>query len=148
MTIHGAVEATRPPRFSWTRASPVHGGRATGWHNHTMAFVRWIVVAVAFVALLYLSLQNSEKATLRFFNIAQWEAPLVVVVFIAFACGVAAGLLAGALRATRLKRQLNRLRREQRASADPRVRASGPAPGTTPASGPGFARDEHVADGL
>ncbi len=112
-----------------------------------MAFVRWIVVAVAFVALLYLSLQNSEKATLRFFNIAQWEAPLVVVVFIAFAGGVAAGLLAGAFRATRLKRQLNRLRREQR-GGDVRVRPPAVAPGTTPASGPGFARDEHVAGGL
>ena len=78
-----------------------------------MAFLRWTVVAIVFVALIYLSLQNSEKATLKLFNVAQWEAPLVVVVFVAFACGVAAGLLAGAVRATRLKRQLNKLRRER-----------------------------------
>jgi len=101
-----------------------------------MAFVRWIGIAIVFVALIYLSLQNSDKATLRFFGVAQWDAPLVVVVFVAFACGVAAGLLAGALRATRLKRQLNRLRRERGGEALPR--AAGPAPGTSPASGPGF----------
>jgi len=106
-----------------------------------MAVLRWIIVAVVFIALLYLSLQNSEKATLRFFNVAQWEAPLVVVVFIAFACGVAAGLLAGALRAARLKRQVNKLRREQRGS-DPAPLPAGAAPGTTPASGPGFSRRE------
>jgi uncharacterized integral membrane protein len=105
-----------------------------------MAFLRWFVVAVVFLALLYLSLQNSDKVTLTFYNLAKWEAPLVVVVFVAFACGVAAGLLAGALRATRLKRQLNRLRREHRAGGEPLPAATRAAPGTTPASGPGFER--------
>jgi uncharacterized integral membrane protein len=93
-----------------------------------MAFLRWITIAVVFVALIYLSLQNSEKATLRLFGIAQWEAPLVVVVFIAFACGVASGLLAGAVRAARLKRQLNRLRRERGGGAPPALPA-GSTPG-------------------
>ena len=113
-----------------------------------MALVRWIVVAVVFVALLFLSLQNSEKATLRLFNITQWEAPLVVIVFIAFACGVAAGLLAGAFRSTRLKRQVNRLRREQRGNADPRLRnAAGAADPKAPVNA-GYARGDHVVDGL
>jgi uncharacterized integral membrane protein len=108
-----------------------------------MAFVRWIVVAVVFVALLYLSLLNSQPAKLTFFNVATWEAPLVVVVFIAFACGVAAGLLAGALRTARLKRQLNKLRREHRAAVgEPLALPAGAAPGTSPASGPGFSRGE------
>src|SRR4051812_40543432 len=118
---------------------PRRGGIST--RSFPMAIVRWIAVAVVFLALLYLSLQNSEKATLRFFNVAQWEAPLVVVVFIAFACGVAAGLLAGALRAARLKRQVNKLRRDQRGIA-PTPHSAGAAPGTTPASGPGFTRSD------
>jgi uncharacterized integral membrane protein len=79
-----------------------------------MGLIRWTVIAVVFIALVYLSLQNTQSARLTFFNVAAWEAPLVVIVFVAFACGVAAGLLAGALRTARLKRQLNRLRREQR----------------------------------
>ncbi len=114
-----------------------------------MAFVRWIVVAVVFVALLYLSLQNSERTTLRFFHVAQWDAPLVVVVFIAFACGVAAGLLAGAIRSARLKRQLNRLRREQRAGGNGRTHGDAdhllPAP---PASAARHARPDRIIDGL
>ena len=104
-----------------------------------MGFLRWLVVAVVFIALVYLSLQNSQTARLTFFNVASWEAPLVVVVFVAFACGVAAGLLAGAMRATRLKRQLNKLRREHRGCRETVPLSSG-APGTGPATGPGFER--------
>lgn len=111
-----------------------------------MQTVRWIVAATVFVALLLLSLQNSKPVELAFFNIATWQAPLIVVVFVTFAIGVALGLLAGALRASRLKRQLNRLRREQR-STDSKGMATA-APGMTPASGPGFTRNDRVPDGL
>ena len=114
-----------------------------------MQIVRWIVGSAVFLALLFLSLQNAEPVTLKFFQLASWQAPLVFVVFVAFAAGVALGLLAGALRASRLKRQLNRLRREQRAGtrADV-VLAAGAAPGTAPASGPGFSRHDRPGSGL
>jgi uncharacterized integral membrane protein len=105
-----------------------------------MAVLRWIVIAVLFIALVYLSLQNTQPARLTFFNVAAWEAPLVVIVFVAFACGVAAGLLAGALRTARLKRQLNKLRREQRTGGNATPAAPSTVPGTSPASGPGFDR--------
>ena len=105
-----------------------------------MGLIRWIVIAVIFIALVYLSLQNTQTARLTFFNVAAWEAPLVVVVFVAFACGVAAGLLAGALRTARLKRQLNKLRREQRAGGETLPASTNAVPGTSPASGPGFDR--------
>lgn len=114
-----------------------------------MQIVRWIVGSAVFLALLFLSLQNADPVTLRFFQLASWQAPLVFVVFVAFASGVAAGLLAGALRASRLKRQLSRLRREHRSGA-PRDAslAAGAAPGTAPASGPGFTRIDRMPDGL
>ncbi len=83
-----------------------------------MQIIRWIVGASVFAALLFLSLQNAETVSLRFFSLASWEAPLVFVVLVAFAAGVAAGLLAGAMRAVRLKRQLNKLRREHRRDGD------------------------------
>src|SRR6266496_810267 len=79
-----------------------------------MQALRWIVGAMLFVALLFLSLQNSDLVTLKFYGVWSWQAPLIVVVLVVFAIGVASGLLAGAMRAARLKRQLNRLRREQR----------------------------------
>ena len=80
-----------------------------------MQIVRWVVGAALFLALLFLSLQNSELVTLKFYHWWSWQAPLIFVVLVAFALGVAAGLLAGAIRSSKLKRQLNRLSREQRA---------------------------------
>jgi uncharacterized integral membrane protein len=97
-----------------------------------MQIVRWIVAAAIFLALLFLSLQNAEPVALKLFHVATWQAPLVVVVFAAVAAGVAAGLLAGALRASRLKRQLNRLRREHA-----RGQRDGPAGPQDAVSAPG-----------
>ncbi len=84
-----------------------------------MHIVRWIVGAALFLALLFLSLQNSDLVTLKFYQWWSWQAPLIFVVLIAFAVGVAAGLAAGVMRTTRLKRELNRMRRAERASATP-----------------------------
>ena len=79
-----------------------------------MQVLRWVVGSAVFLALLFLSLQNSELVTLKFYHWWSWQAPLIFIVLIAFAIGAAAGLLAGAMRSARLSRQLNRLRREQR----------------------------------
>jgi uncharacterized integral membrane protein len=114
-----------------------------------MHIVRWVVGATLFLALLFLSLQNSEPAELKFFNLASLRAPLVVVVFVAFAVGVAIGLLTGSLRAARLSRQVNKLRRELRHDRDSAtVTPGGAAPGTAPASGPGYDRVDRSHDGL
>ncbi len=102
-----------------------------------MLIVRWLVGGALFLVLLLVALQNAEPVALRFFDVWSGEAPLVFVVLLAFAGGVASGLLAGAMKVARLKRQLARSRR------DPVVRRLSPAPhgaapGTAPASGPGF----------
>ena len=77
-----------------------------------MAILRWVVGVTVFLALLILSLQNAELVTVRFYHWFTWQAPLIFLLLIAFAFGVAAGLLAGIVRSARLKRQLNRLRRD------------------------------------
>jgi lipopolysaccharide assembly protein A len=110
-----------------------------------MQIVRWIVGATVFIGLLFLSLQNSDQATLKFFSLASFQAPLIVVVFIAFAAGVALGLLAGALRAARLQRQINKLRREQRS---PDTVTPPRAAGAAPATGSGLSRNDRLPDGL
>ena len=102
-----------------------------------MTIVRWIIIALVFLVLLFISLQNADPVTLRVFTLYTWQAPLVFVVLVAFAAGVALGLLAAAIKIVRLKRQLARLRRERRAQQVPAA-AHGRAPGTAPASGPGF----------
>jgi len=78
-----------------------------------MLIVRWILGTALFLALVFVALQNSELVTLKFYHWWSWQAPLVFVVLIAFAVGAASGLLAGAVRSARLKRQLRRLRRER-----------------------------------
>ena len=101
-----------------------------------MSVVRWLVGAALFLALLFLSLDNAEVVTLRFFRVASWQAPLVFVVFVAFVAGVAIGLASGALRNVRLKRQLKRMRRE--AAREPAVPAPhGAVPAKTPAPSSG-----------
>ena len=104
-----------------------------------MTVVRWIFISVVFLALLFISLQNADPVTVRVFTFYSWQAPLVFVVLIAFAAGVALGLLAAALKVARLKRQLARVRREQRTSpVAPITHPHAPVPGTGPATGPGF----------
>ena len=91
-----------------------------------MPFLRWLVGGFLFVALLFLSLQNSDLATVRFYHWFSWQAPLIFLLLTAFAAGVAAGLLAGLARTARLKRQLARLRKElRRADATTGPRTSG-----------------------
>jgi uncharacterized integral membrane protein len=113
-----------------------------------MQVLRWVVGFTLFLALLFLSLQNSELVTLKFYHWWSWQAPLIFVVLIAFAIGAAAGLLAGAMRSARLSRQLSRLRREQRnrdAAPSADWASTGGVPGTTPGSGPGFERADPPA---
>jgi len=109
-----------------------------------MHILRWVVGSLIFLALLFLSLQNSELVTLKFYHWWSWQAPLIFIVLMAFVIGAAAGLLAGVMRSARLSRQLNKLRRDQRdkngaPSAD---WAHAGSPGTTPGSGPGFERPD------
>ena len=79
-----------------------------------MAFVRWTVGVIVFVSLLFLSLQNAELVTVRFYHWFSWQAPLIFLLLIAFAMGIVAGLLAGLFRTARLKRQLSRMRNDLR----------------------------------
>lgn len=83
-----------------------------------MAFVRWTVGVGVFAALLFLSLQNSELVTVRFYHWFSWEAPLIILLLLAFGGGLIAGLIAGLLSTARVKRQLSRLRNEQRRGVD------------------------------
>lgn len=90
-----------------------------------MRFVRWLVGLVVFAGLLLLALQNAEPVTLHVYDGVGWQTPLIFLLLIVFAAGVAAGLLAGSLRAVRLKRQLARLRRQQRRAPVTRPRDGG-----------------------
>ena len=55
-----------------------------------MTFVRWVVLLIVFLALLFLALQNADLVTVRFYHWFSWEAPLILLLLIAFALGVGA----------------------------------------------------------
>ena len=113
-----------------------------------MQVLRWITGAALFLALLLLSLQNSELVTLKFYHWWSWQAPLIFIVLVSFADGVAAGLLAGAMRSARLKRQLNRLRRERPpAAVEPAPHGAMPDRGDN-APRAGYATGTGSMDGL
>src|SRR5436190_23105695 len=103
-----------------------------------MRIIRWIIGVTLFLALLWLSIQNTETATLKVFNLV-FQAPLIFVVLVVFACGVAAGLLAGAIKVAGLKGQLNKLRGEERRAPDAHARI-GAVLGAASWTGPGFER--------
>ncbi|MCL2297258.1 MAG: LapA family protein [Proteobacteria bacterium] len=77
-----------------------------------MSIVRWIIWVVIFLVVLSLSFANADQVTLRFFGFGSWQAPLMFIVFCAFALGVTCGLLAGVLRVVRLNRELKKVRKE------------------------------------
>lgn len=85
-----------------------------------MSPLRWIAGVVVFLALVVVSLQNAEPVTLHFYHELAWQTPLIFLLLVVFAVGVAAGLLAGLRRSMRLKRQITRMRREQsKRASDP-----------------------------
>lgn len=105
-----------------------------------MGVLRWIVTAIVFLALLFVSLQNSQPVTVTLLSFYSWQAPLVFVILIAFAAGVALGLLSAAIKVARMRRQLTRLRREH-ASATRAVVGLPPSSGHASASVPASASD-------
>jgi uncharacterized integral membrane protein len=102
------------------------------------ALLRLAAAVAVFVALLFLALSNTEAVAIRLFGTTVVESPLAFVVFTAFAAGVAAGLVAGAMRVARLKRSLDRLRRRDRPVAPA---PHGAAPEPSPVSGRGVPPD-------
>ena len=92
-----------------------------------MGVVRFVVIAILFIGLLFISLDNADNVTLRFFHLGQLQAPLIFVVLCAFAIGVALGLASGALRTARVKRELKHVRREMKLRDDT-ARTSSPRP--------------------
>jgi uncharacterized integral membrane protein len=90
-----------------------------------MRFVRWLVGLVVFAGLLLLALQNAEPVTLHVYDGVGWRTPLIFLLLLVFAAGVVAGLLAGSIRSVRLKRQLSRLRHQQRRAPVTRPRDGG-----------------------
>ena len=59
-----------------------------------MRIVTWLIRAFIFFTLFAFALNNQHDTTVHWFFGAQWRAPLVIVVLVAFGAGLALGVLA------------------------------------------------------
>ncbi|HEX6018101.1 MAG TPA: LapA family protein [Burkholderiaceae bacterium] len=59
-----------------------------------MRILTWLIRAFLFFTLFAFALNNQHEVTVHWFFGAQWRAPLVIVVLVAFGGGVALGVLA------------------------------------------------------
>ncbi|MBU4507606.1 MAG: DUF1049 domain-containing protein [Gammaproteobacteria bacterium] len=58
-----------------------------------MKYLMWLLNAAIFFVLFAFALNNQDAVTLHLFFGAQWQAPLVLVLFIALLLGVSLGVL-------------------------------------------------------
>ena len=98
-----------------------------------MNALMWLLRGILFVILLGLAIKNSSDVELRFFFDASWQAPLALVVLVAFGCGVVLGALVLLPGAVRQRRTIARLRRQ----ADEAARLNPPATEEPPARAAG-----------
>ena len=74
----------------------------------------WLVLVVTFVLLLGFALKNMDNVTVRYFLGFEWQAPLVLVLLMFFAFGIAFGLLASVGVIFAQRRRIAALTRELR----------------------------------
>jgi len=85
--------------------------RATSIEPITVRVLLLVVKLVLFLLLLGLAVRNSDVVTVRYFLGLEWQAPLVLVIFVAFAIGLVMGLMLCSIRLLRNHRELRSLRK-------------------------------------
>ncbi|MEO7159733.1 MAG: LapA family protein [Polaromonas sp.] len=58
-----------------------------------MKYLMWLLKAAIFFTLFAFALNNQQTVAVHFFFGTLWQAPLVLVVLVTFACGLALGVL-------------------------------------------------------
>lgn len=75
-----------------------------------MKVLVWLLRVIVFIAIFGLAVKNSGPVDLRFYLDGAWQAPLSVVILVAFAGGAAIGLTAAVVMIVRQQREIRRLR--------------------------------------
>lgn len=91
-----------------------------------MRYVWMFAKVVTFVLLLIFAVNNSQPVKLNFLYTYEWNLPLVIVLFMFFAAGVALGLMSLALSVFRLRNELKSARRELRVVQEQPLRSVDP----------------------
>jgi lipopolysaccharide assembly protein A len=106
-----------------------------------MRAVVWLIRAFIFFTLFAFALNNQQAATVRWFFGAQWQAPMVIIVLVAFAAGCAIGVLA-------MVPAWWKHRRVARRQPPPAETPAGPAVAATPARASEFDGEHPPREGL
>jgi uncharacterized integral membrane protein len=83
-----------------------------------MRIVTWTIRLILFLLLVALAAKNVEPVTLRFYFDLALQAPLIVVLFAAFALGVLFGMLALLATLLRQRREIAALRKPSPIAAE------------------------------
>ena len=92
-----------------------------------MQYVRWIIRLLLFAIVLTFAIKNTDPVTVRYYLGGQWEAPLILVLLIAFCAGAVVGMMTGLGQLFRQRRQIGGLKRELRSRQPQAVHPVPPA---------------------
>ena len=106
-----------------------------------MRYITWVLRVFLFLVLFLFALKNYEVVPLKFYFDIEWRAPLVLLLLIFFAAGIALGVLACLPRLFRQRRELSALAATQKRAGPavvplPAAPADAVVPGANPARSP------------
>lgn len=91
-----------------------------------MRIVLWIIKLALFVLVFSFAVKNTDPVTVRYYLDTEWQAPLILILLIAFCAGAAVGIMTALGRVYRQRREIGGLKRELRSR--PIQQAEPPSP--------------------
>ncbi len=92
-----------------------------------MRYLLWIIKFLLFLIVLTFAVKNTDPVTVRYYLGTEWQAPLILVLLIAFCAGAAVGLIAALGRVFRQRREIGGLRKELRSRPPQHTEPAPPA---------------------
>ena len=77
-----------------------------------MRYLMWFLRIALFLILLGFAVRNAETVTLRYYFGYEWHAPLILIILLSFALGVAIGVMSCLGKILRRKREITTVRRK------------------------------------
>ncbi len=92
-----------------------------------MRIVIWIIKLALFVVVLTFAVKNTDPVTVRYYLGTEWQAPLILILLIAFCAGAAVGIMTALGRVYRQRREIGGLKKELRSRPPQQTDVAPPA---------------------
>ena len=79
-----------------------------------MRIVLWIIKLALFALVFSFAVKNTDPVTVRYYLGTEWQAPLILILLIAFCAGAAVGIMTALGRVYRQRREIGGLKKELR----------------------------------